>query len=74
MKKDKETIHKEKLIMLGVGKLKKFGFVNVNKTNITTDEVYSLYFSKMLREINGCSFGTDTVANQLLDSMKIAVK
>lgn len=67
----KETGHnfKETLIKQGVSKLKKFGFVNVNKTNIVTDEVYTLYFSKILHEMLGVHSEADIAINKLLESM-----
>lgn len=67
----KETGHnfKETLIKQGVSKLKKFGFVNVNKTNIVTDEVYTFYFSKILQEMLGVHSEADIEINKLLESM-----
>lgn len=67
----KETGHnfKETLIKQGVSKLKKFGFVNVNKTNIVTDEVYTFYFSKILQEMLGVHSESDIAINKLLESM-----
>jgi hypothetical protein len=72
----KETGHnfKETLIKQGVSKLKKFGFVNVNKTNIVTDEVYTLYFSKILHEMLGINLEADMVINQLLEFMNNKIK
>lgn len=74
MIKDKEHNTKETLLIQGVAKLKKFGFVNVNKTNILSDEVYSLYFSKMLQEILGHNLKTDEAINELLESMNTLIK
>ncbi|MDO9185118.1 MAG: hypothetical protein Q7W13_03830 [Bacteroidia bacterium] len=67
----KETGHnfKETLIKQGVSKLKKFGFVNVNKTNIVTDEVYTFYFSKILQEMLGVHSEADIAINKLLESI-----
>lgn len=69
MKNYTEHIFKEILIKQGVTKLKKFGFVNVNKTNIVTDEVYTFYFSKILHEMLGVHLEADVVINQLLESI-----
>lgn len=71
LKMQKETGHnfKEILIKQGVSKLKKFGFVNVNKTNIVTDEVYTFYFSKILQEMLGIHSEADIAINILLESM-----
>ncbi|MES2139503.1 MAG: hypothetical protein V4511_07320 [Bacteroidota bacterium] len=74
MKKDTEHNFKEILIKQGVSKLKKFGFVNVNKTNILTDEVYALYFSKILQEMHGVNSEADTMINQLLESINFNYK
>lgn len=54
-----------KLIQNAVNKLRNFGFANVNEENITTDEVYSFYFLKMLNEMSGENKETDSVINQL---------
>lgn len=69
MKKDTGHNFKETLIKQGVAKLKKFGFVNVNKTNIITDEVYTFYFSKILHEMLGIDLEADVAINKLLESM-----
>lgn len=74
MKKDAENILKENLIKQGVEKLKKFGFVNVNKNNIITDEVYSLYFSKMLQGMIGRHRELDDAIRQLQESMGTLIK
>jgi len=74
MKKVKENTIEENLLLQGVTKLKKFGFVNVSKTNITTDEVYSLYFSKMLKEMLGGSLEKDLVINQMLETIDALIK
>jgi len=71
MKKGKEPDIKESLVIQGVAKLKKYGFVNVTKTNITTDEVYALYFSKMLYEMTGSRIEQDNVEKQLQESFDI---
>lgn len=57
---------KTKLITRVVARLRKFGFVHVNETNIATDEVYRLYFLKILNEMLGENEETDIVINQLL--------
>ena len=61
----------DNLIKSGVTKLKKFGFVNVNKTNITRDEVYSFYFSKILCNMLGSDSETDVAIAKLQESMNI---
>lgn len=74
MKKNIEHNLKEILIKQGVSKLKKFGFINVSKTNIVTDEVYTLYFSKILQEMLGINLEADMVINQLLEFMNNKIK
>jgi hypothetical protein len=41
---------KDALIKQVVNKLRTLGFIHANENNITTDEVYSLYFLKILTE------------------------
>lgn len=55
------------LIKQAVNRLKRFGFRNVNENNITTDEVYSFYFFKMLNEMLGESREKDEAIQQLLE-------
>lgn len=69
MKAHKDNYSTENLIKSGVAKLKKFGFVNVNKTNITKDEVYSFYFSKILCNMLGSDSVADDAITKLQESM-----
>lgn len=69
MKSNKDDCLTENLIKTGVTKLKKFGFVNVNKTNITRDEVYSFYFSKILYSMLGNDSEADVAIGKLQESM-----
>ncbi len=55
------------LIKQAVNRLKRLGFRNVNENNITTDEVYSFYFFKMLKEMLGESQEKDEAIQQLLE-------
>ncbi|MCX6295606.1 MAG: hypothetical protein NTX97_05995 [Bacteroidetes bacterium] len=65
---------KEHLIKQIVNRLRKFGFVHVNEENIRTDEVYSLYFSKILVEMLGENTESDQMINELLKSIKLNLK
>ncbi len=65
---------KDKLINQAVTRLRNFGFVHVNEDNIVTDEVYSLYFLKILKEMLGENAETDSVINQLLNTINIQNK
>lgn len=56
---------KAKLVKQAVNRLRKLGFVHVNESNIKTDEVYRLYFLKMLQEMFGENAKTDIAINQL---------
>ncbi len=62
---------KDKLIKQVVTKLRKFGFVHVNENNIIIDEVYRLYFLKILKEGLGENAETDKVINQLLKRIQL---
>ncbi len=74
MGKEKEHTLKEAFIKLGVAKLKNFGFVNVNKSNILTDEVYALYFSKILHESLGDNLEKDVAIKELIGAMDALIK
>lgn len=64
-----KTAIKDELIKQMVNRLRRFGFVHVNEENIITDEVYSLYFSKILNEKLGENAELDMEINQLLTAM-----
>lgn len=70
---DKLSI-KVQLIKQAVNKLRIFGFTNVNEENIATDEVYSFYFLKMLKEMFGENPERDLAINQLLQTMNFQDK
>ena len=65
------TSIKDELINHIVNRLRKIGFLHVNKKNIITDEVYSHFFSKILNEKLGEDQELDLVINQLLTSMNL---
>jgi len=60
-----------KLIISTVNRLRKFGFIHVDEINIATDEVYSLYFYRILNEMLGENEETDLVINQLLKKLDL---
>lgn len=70
---DKLSI-KMQLSRQAVNKLRIFGFTNVNEENIATDEVYSFYFLKMLKEMLGENSERDLAINQLLQTMNFQDK
>ena len=45
-----KTYTREDFVRAGVINLQQFGYVNANKTNILTDNVYSSFFCGMLRD------------------------
>jgi hypothetical protein len=57
---------KDILITQIINRLRRLGFVHVNKDNITTDEVYSHYFFNMLDEMQGENKETDKAIKHLL--------
>lgn len=61
---------KHKLIKHGVKKLKVFGFSNVTEENLMTDEVYRLYFERILLSNLGTRAELDEKINELLNQMK----
>ena len=40
----------DELIKQGVTKIKKFGYINVNEQNILSDDVYRVFFERILKE------------------------
>ena len=57
----------EKIISNGVKSLKEFGYPDVNVGNILTDEVYKMFFKKLLQDNLGSQF--DTEINYLIDKI-----
>lgn len=62
---------KEKLIKQAVKKLRLFGFVHVNTENILTDDVYKLYFIKILYSNLKTNKDMDNVINEILKTVDI---
>jgi hypothetical protein len=56
---------KDKLLDIGIKKLKNFGFVNVTKTNIFEDEVYLYYFKRFMVFLKGKSEELDRSIEEL---------
>ena len=59
---------KQKLITNGVKNLIAFGYENANEDNILTDEVYSLFFVKMLKDNLGSDNKIDDAINELISN------
>ena len=57
---------KSSIIEQAVNKLKKFGFLHVNTDNIMRDEVYKLYFEKILKGEAGKSTIRDAAIEELI--------
>lgn len=62
----------DELIMLGVKKLKKFGYSNVSKQNILSDEVYKIFFERILRERLADNYEEQEDISYLLEKINIA--
>lgn len=60
---------KEKLIELGIEKLKTFGFINVNRNNVFLDEVYIYHFKKFISIMLGQDEHLDTIIHELFSSI-----
>lgn len=59
-----------KLIKHGVKKLKLFGFTNVTEQNILEDEVYRLYFERILSSNLGNDAGVDEKITEMISRLK----
>ena len=56
---------KDKLLELGINKLKKYGFVNVTTKNVFEDEVYTYHFKKFMSFHLGQNKDLDTSIKEL---------
>jgi hypothetical protein len=57
----------EQLIDKGVEKLKQFGFVNVTKENIFSDEVYCFFLVRFMNSLKGKNPDLDDQISRFLD-------
>jgi hypothetical protein len=53
------------LIEEGVIRLKKFGFINVTRENVLSDEVYCFFLSRFVSSLKGKCQETDDQINRL---------
>ena len=53
---------KRKLIIAGISNLKEFGYEQVDKENILTDDIYSQFFRLMLNDNLGKTVGAVDIA------------
>lgn len=60
---------KEKLLDIGIEKLKNFGFINVTKNNVLEDEVYKYHFEKMISFLLGQDDDLDRAIKELFSSI-----
>jgi hypothetical protein len=60
---------KNKLVDIGVSKLKNFGFVNVTKDNLFDDEVYKYYFKIFMNSIRVQNENAGRSIDELLSVM-----
>lgn len=63
------TYSKERLIDIGIEKLKNFGFINVNKNNVFDDEVYKYHFKKFISIMLGQNENLDIAIKELFSSI-----
>ena len=61
---------KEKLIVAGIKNLKEFGYHDVNKESILTDQVYKEFFRSMLNDNLGNGSQIDKAIQELLITIK----
>lgn len=59
----------EKLIGIGIEKLKKFGFIHVNRNNVFLDEVYKYHFKKFISIMLDQDKNLDTTIQKLFSSI-----
>lgn len=58
------------LIHAGVNKLRRFGFTNVSKDNILTDEVYSCFLLRLAATLKGKDKELDRQIDLFMESFK----
>lgn len=65
------NITRETIIDLCVKSLKEFGYENVNKENIFTDEIYKLFFKRQLQDAleQNEDLRTKEIVNNLLNEI-----
>lgn len=60
---------REKLVDIGIEKLKNFGFINVNKNNVFVDEVYKYHFKKFMSIMLGQNENLDIAIKELFSNI-----
>lgn len=58
-----------KLIDTGIEKLRRFGFIYVNKKNIFEDDVYKYHFKKFMSVMLGQNKEQDAAINELFSAL-----
>jgi hypothetical protein len=66
-----EKMKTEQLLERGVEKLKNFGFINVNKQNLLSDEVYCFFFMRFLNSLKGENSEADLQIDKFLNHIKL---
>lgn len=64
------NLTRSKLIAAGVNNLREFGYPGCNNENILTDEIYKLFFQRMLESNRGYSMKVDDEIALLLKEIK----
>jgi hypothetical protein len=57
---------KDKLLDVGVERLRHFGFVNVNRRNVLEDEVYAYHLKRYLSLLLGKNNDQDSIIKELI--------
>lgn len=60
---------KDKLLDIGIEKLKNYGFINVTKNNVLEDEVYKYHFKKIISFLLGQDDDLDRAIKELFSSI-----
>ena len=66
----KDDMYRDKILEAGVRNLKQYGYPEVTKENILTDQIYSAFFKSMLEDSDNMGKGMDGVIAKLLKEIK----
>jgi hypothetical protein len=69
-RKNINNLEFEQLIEKGVEKLKKFGFVNVTRENIFSDEVYCFFLVRFTASLKGRTNKLDAQIDRFLNEIQ----
>lgn len=66
----KADMYRDRLLEAGVKNLKEYGYPDVTKENILTDQIYSAFFKSMLQDSDNMGKGMDEHIIALLKEIK----